>query len=97
MIENLMAIVPDHVIPFFYRTSGGAEMDLVLLFPDQSKIAIEIKRSPRPKLSKGFYSSQQDIQPRHSYIVTPEEKVFPVDEQTTQIGLYGMMELLRGM
>lgn len=96
-IENLMAAAPDYVIPYFYRTSGGAEMDLVLLFPDQSKLAVEIKRSPRPKLSKGFYSSQQDIQPRHSYVVTPEEKAFPVDGQTTQIGLYELMELLKKM
>lgn len=95
VIENLMAVAPDYVIPYFYRTSSGAEMDLVLLFPDQSKLAIEIKRSPRPKLSKGFYSSQKDIQPKHSYIVTPEEKAFPIDEQTKQIGLYELMTQLK--
>ncbi len=97
VIENLMAVAPDFVIPYFYRTSAGAEIDLVLLFPDQSKWAIEIKRNPRPKLSKGFYSSREDISPTHSYVVTPEEKAFPIDGETTQIGLYGLMERLRGM
>ena len=97
MIENLLAAAPDSVIPYFYRTSAGAEIDLILLFPDQSKLAIEIKRNPRPKISKGFYISQQDIKPKHSYVVTPQESVFPIDEQTTQIGLYGLMERLKAM
>jgi hypothetical protein len=70
-------------------------MDLVLLYPDQSKLAIEIKRNPRPKLSKGFYSAQTDLQARHSYVVTPEEITFPINEQTTQIGLYSLMEKLK--
>ena len=97
VIENLLAAAPDSVIPYFYRTSAGAEIDLILLFPDQSKLAIEIKRNPRPKISKGFYISQQDIKPKHSYVVTPQESVFPIDEQTTQIGLYGLMERLKAM
>lgn len=95
VIENLLAILPAEVIPYFYRTSSGAEMDLVLLYPDQSKLAIEIKRNPRPKLSKGFYSAQTDLQARHSYVVTPEEITFPINEQTTQIGLYSLMEKLK--
>lgn len=94
VIENLMAVAPDFVIPYFYRTQAGAEMDFVLVMPDQTQIAVEIKRSPRPKLSKGFYVSQKDIKPIHSYVVTPEERAFPIDENTTQIGLYGLMEKL---
>ena len=94
VIENLMSVAPDFSIPYFYRTAAGAEMDFVLLMPDQTKIAVEIKRSPRPKLSKGFYVSQKDLQPQHSYVVTPEESTFPMDESTTQIGLYGLMQKL---
>ena len=94
VIENLMAVAPDFSIPYFYRTAAGAEMDFVLVMPDQTQIAVEIKRSPRPKLSKGFYVSQSDIKPTHSYVVTPEERAFPIDENTTQIGLYGLMERL---
>ena len=94
VIENLVAIAPDFTIPYFYRTAAGAEMDLVLVFPDQSKWAIEIKRNSRPKVKKGFYSSRTDLQPEQSFIVVPEEKEFPIDEETTQIGLYGLMEQL---
>jgi len=97
VIENLIAVAPDFTLPYFYRTAAGAEMDLVFFFPDQSKWAVEIKRSSRPKLKKGFYSSRTDLQPSHSFIVTPEEKEFPVDEDTTQIGLYGLMERLQSL
>lgn len=94
VIENLIAVAPEFTIPFFYRTSAGAELDLVLLFPDQTKWAIEIKRSPRPKLKKGFYSSRKDIQAEHSFVVTPENKAFPIDASATQIGLYELMDKL---
>ncbi len=94
VIENLIAVAPEFTIPYFYRTSAGAEMDLVLLFPDQSKWAIEIKRNPRPKLKKGFYNSREDIQAEHSFVVTPEETLFPIDESATQIGLYRLMDKL---
>lgn len=94
VIENLLAVAPDFTVPYFYRTAAGAEMDLVLVFPDQSKWAIEIKRSARPKLRKGFYISRDDLKPEQSFVVSPEEKVFPIDSSTTQIGLYGLMERL---
>jgi len=48
-------------------------------------------------LGKGFFISQQDLQPQHSYVATPEEKVFPLDEHTTQIGLYSLMQRLQAM
>lgn len=36
----------------FYRTSAGAEVDLIIQKPDRSLIAIEIKAKERPKLSE---------------------------------------------
>ena len=72
-------------------------MDLLLVFPDQRKWAIEIKRSAKPKLKKGFYTSRTDLNPDHSFVVTPEEKIFPIDSGATQIGLYGLMERLIGV
>ncbi len=97
VIENLIAVTPENTIPYFYRTTAGAEIDLVLVFPDQNTWAIEIKHSPRPKLKKGFYSSINDLLPEHSFIVTPEEKTYPLNNDTTQIGLYGLMERLLAM
>jgi hypothetical protein len=54
VIENIMAVVPSRVQPYYYGTPRGAEIDLVLEFPGGKKWAIEIKRNSSPSLSKGF-------------------------------------------
>jgi len=54
VVENLLASLPVGVTPWFYRTSAGAEIDLVIEQNTKKKYAIEIKRSLTPKLSKGF-------------------------------------------
>jgi uncharacterized protein len=48
VIENLLAVLDDRVEPSFYRTSGGAEVDLVLDWPDGSVWAIEVNAASRP-------------------------------------------------
>src|SRR5664279_4803653 len=45
VVETLLACAPREVQGYFYRTSGGAEIDLLLVWPDNKKWAIEIKRS----------------------------------------------------
>ena len=54
-IENLLAAVPDLTIPSFYRTSAGAEIDLVLEIPGHGRWAIEIKRGLSARPAKGFF------------------------------------------
>ncbi|MCA9468467.1 MAG: ATP-binding protein, partial [Nitrospira sp.] len=63
VIENLVNVMPTRVIPNFYRTTAGAEIDLVLEFPGGNLWAIEIKHGLVPQLSKGFYHALADLQP----------------------------------
>jgi predicted AAA+ superfamily ATPase len=44
VIENLIAAAPMRVVPLFYRTGAGAEIDLLLEIPGHGLWAIEIKR-----------------------------------------------------
>ena len=94
VIENILSVAPDHVIPFYYRTSNGAEIDLVLEFSSKEKWAIEIKRNSAPTLSKGFYIAQQDIQPDRSFVVYAGQDKFPMAGNITAISLAGIMEEL---
>jgi uncharacterized protein len=55
----------------FYRTSAGAEIDLVIEWPNHDLWAIEIKRSVAPKLSKGFHHASEDIKPKRKIVITP--------------------------
>lgn len=58
---------------FFYRTSAGAELDFVMHNRNRT-YAIECKSSLSPKLTKGFYNAVDDIQPHHSFVVSPVNK-----------------------
>jgi uncharacterized protein len=76
--ENLIALAPDRVEPSFYRTSGGAEIDLVLRWPGGQEWAVEIKRTLSPQPTRGMRSAIEDLKPERSFIVYPGEDRYPV-------------------
>jgi len=70
VIETLHAVAPYQAQLSFYRTSNGAEIDLLIeLGPPHGCWAIEIKRGTVPTITKGFHSAIRDIQPSRSFIV----------------------------
>ncbi|WP_339874815.1 ATP-binding protein [uncultured Algoriphagus sp.] len=90
IIENIISVLPKGADYGFYRTSGGAELDLVLSL--NGKIfAIEIKRTLSPKLSKGFLNAVEDISADHRYFIYAGKDEFPLGENTLAIGLVGFM------
>ena len=76
VIENLISVAPVGTEASFYRASGGAEIDLILVLPGRKPWAIEIKRSSEPRLSKGFHHACADIKPDAKYVVYPGEERF---------------------
>lgn len=87
VIENAIGAAGDRAEPSFYRTSGGAEIDLVLSWRDGREWAIEVKRSAAPKLERGMRSALEDLQPERSFIVYPRSERYRVAEETEAIGL----------
>jgi predicted AAA+ superfamily ATPase len=94
VIENCLSVAPPHSEAHFYRTSAGAECDLLITFPDQKTWAIEIKRNQAPTLTKGFYFAQNEITPEAGYVVYPGQETFPMNEQVQAISLIHLMELI---
>ena len=64
----------------FYRTSNGAEADLVLTFRNQQTWVIEIKRSSAPTLSRGFYQAATDLRAVRKLLVAPVAQTYPLKE-----------------
>lgn len=95
IIENLLAVLPRGAEAFFYRTSAGAEIDLLLSFSTEKRWAIEIKRSSAPKPKKGFYIACEDLQPEASFIVYPGTERFAVTSSIEAIGVVELMSLIR--
>jgi len=77
VIEEIVKILPDSYMPYFYRTSAGAEIDLVLTKSSKAEVVIEIKYSLSPKLLKGFWHSIDDLNPKHKIVVYPGEETYP--------------------
>ena len=94
VIENLLSVLPWRSIPFFYRTSAGAEIDLVIEHADGSLWAIEIKRSLSAKVEKGFYIACEDLQPARSFVVHAGEDRYPVTDNIEAISLPELAHLL---
>jgi len=86
-IENLIAVAGPRVEPSFYRTSGGAEIDLVLTWPDGREWAVEVKRTLAPKAERGFRSAIEDIAPERAFVVYPGVERYPLAPSIEAIDL----------
>lgn len=87
VLETLLTVMPQRSQAFFYRTAGGAEMDLVIDHPGGERWAIAVKRSLTPTLSRGFHQARADLNPHHSFVVIPREGRFPLAPGVDAIGL----------
>ena len=72
--------LPRDVEMAYYRTHAGAEVDIVLHAGRIPLTCIEVKFADAPKLTKGFYHAVEDIQPNHSFIITPNPSEYNLKE-----------------
>jgi predicted AAA+ superfamily ATPase len=96
-IETLIAAAPTGTEPYFYRTSAGAELDLILRLPGEEVWAIEIKRATTPKLSRGFQIAAADIRARRKLLVYAGAREVQASEDTRALPLSAAIALLRGL
>jgi predicted AAA+ superfamily ATPase len=94
VVEQLLTVAPEGVQGFFYRTSGGAEIDLLLSFPDGRLWAIEVKRSLTPRPGKGFHSACADLAPERRFVVYPGDEPYPVGNDVLAIPLPELARML---
>ena len=94
-ISNLLAAAGPACAAYSYRTHAGAEIDLLLEKAGKPWMAIEIKRSSAPALSKGFDIACTDLQVAQRYVVYPGIDRFLLRYGTQAVGLTELMQLLR--
>ena len=94
VIENLLACAPPRTEATFYRSTGGAEVDLVLTFRDGKSWAIEIKRGLAPSLSQGFHSALEDIKPEQSFVVYGGDERYRLKTNVEAIPMRELQEKL---
>lgn len=85
-IEQLIISLP-HWQPFFYRTSSGEEIDLVLVRGNK-KLVFEIKASLAPHLSKGFADTIKALKPERAWVVCPmTDPGYPISSGARVVGI----------
>jgi predicted AAA+ superfamily ATPase len=100
VIEQICNTLHNSVKPYFYRTSNGAETDLVLVKGITPIVAIEIKLSSANSLTKGSTEAINDLKTEHNFIVTteggnyftrPEWKVCNLEEIMVNLANLGLL------
>ncbi|MBC7793435.1 MAG: ATP-binding protein [Clostridia bacterium] len=94
VIENLVQAGGDARTPYFYRTADGAEVDLVFERGGTVEMAIEIKRSSTPELSRGFHSARVALKPSAAYVVHAGADTWTCGDGIVAIPLPALMERL---
>ncbi len=93
-IENLISAAPRGTEASFYRSSAGAEIDLVLKLPGGALWAIEVKRTTSPKVSRGFHIASDDLSAQHRILVYAGDQNVPVGGDARAMPLMDALERL---
>lgn len=93
VLESVSAAVKGAPL-FFYRTSAGAEIDVVIAYR-RRRYAIEIKRSSAPVVSKGFWYGRHDVKAHEAIVVYPGDERIPLGAGVEALGLHQALEWVR--
>lgn len=97
VIENLLAAAPEGTQASFYRTSAGAEIDLVLDLGDgRGRWAVEVKKSLTAKPARGFWNAVEDLRPDRAMVVHGGPDRYPLAPAVEAIGLAELAAELAG-
>lgn len=97
VIQQVIAGMPYYIQPYFYRTQDGAELDLVLVRGNNVKVAVEIKYTNSPVLSRGNTLAQEDLGSPPLLVVTPSAEDYNMRENVTVCSIGTLAGHLQGM
>lgn len=95
VIENILAVLPDWT-PFFYRTSSGTEIDLILE-KGSKRIAIECKVSSAPNMSNGFWKAINDLKFDNCWIIAPVKDTYPIKKNINVTPLEQFLKSIKSL
>jgi predicted AAA+ superfamily ATPase len=94
VIESLSAAVPDGTALSFYRTSAGAEVDLILDLPAGRRWIVEVKRGLNPRPERGFYSAYEELRPDRAFIAYAGSERYKLADAVEAIGVRELSSML---
>jgi predicted AAA+ superfamily ATPase len=76
VIENICSAYPEWH-PYFFRSSSGAEIDLILT-KGQRRVAIECKASSAPQVRRSFFNALKDLEIKEAWVLAPVSGSYPL-------------------
>ncbi len=95
VVENLHSVLPSRAEAWYYRTTGGAEIDLVIRLSASETWAVEIKYGMAPKVGKHYSRTCDDVGATRKYVVYGGDDTFPLGNGVTMISLPALMQALQ--
>lgn len=96
-IENLIAAAPRGTEASFYRSSAGAEIDLILRLPGGALWALEVKRTTSPKVTRGFHIAADDLAVAERLLVYADDREVPGKDGLRALPLMAAVKRLRAL
>lgn len=93
IVENIISNLPRWNASF-YRTSHGAEIDLILE-KGNKKIAIEIKSSSAPKVNSSFYQTIDELKIDKAIVVANVKSDYPLKNDIMVMSLLSCINALK--
>ena len=91
-IEEIQRAMAGRGQLFYYRTQGGAEVDLLIKTPAGRTLCVEIKYDVKPTPSRGFYQSMEDLKPDAQYVIVPKGDAWHYNDDLKVVGLLEFLE-----
>jgi predicted AAA+ superfamily ATPase len=93
VVEQIINLAGPRFESFYYRTQAGAEVDLVLV-SNRQRIAVEVKFSLSPDLTRGFWNAMEDLKCKHAYLVYPGKETYPVSKNVSVVPVSELQKIL---
>lgn len=92
VLQQIFAINSNNVSVWFYRTSGGAEIDILLQFKNGDLWALEVKKSVVPTPRRGFYEAIKDVKPQRALVVYTGSETYNISSDVQAIPLEVLLQ-----
>ena len=86
-IEEICRALGEFARAYYYRTSNGAELDLVIEIGGGRRLAFEFKFNTARSLTKGTYAAIADVNPEETFVITADGPTLAIREGLTSCSL----------
>ncbi len=96
LIETLLSVLPWRATASYLRSHAGAEIDLIIDFPNGERWAVEIKRAASARPGRGFFAALESLAPTRAFVVHAGDDRYPISEAVEAIGVRALADLVSG-